>query len=312
MENVKLKILDSKNIYGTMNIGTITLNNITDDDRIMLMHKWNLRPSNLIEDYHTMSLDEKYKIMLDQNLKPSELEVHQLTPFDKRFIFANHRKAFADANGFDYNKMFMADQDLEKSHKRGSYLEITQDYVEANPKGWTDIPEDILIISHKVPGVAIGHPVADCPVVMMEDTKQGVTAIAHCSATLIDQKMPMMIADALNQAYGTKDEDISIMVGPCAGPNWTYDKWPNWASDEKFWESSGAIVEENGEFKINLRRAICHQLVERTKDVYGLTKFDMTDTITDEKYYSNSVARSNPLKHGRQFNGVVYEKVRTR
>lgn len=278
MKNIKLKYLDSKNIFGTMNSGTINLRNITDDDRLMLMYK--------------------------NDLKPSELEEYQLTKSDKNMIFANHRRAFAEANGFDWHKMFMADQ----VNKNGSYFEITRDYVENNSNGWTDIPEDILIITDEVPGVAIGHPVADCPVIIMEDVKNKVTAIAHCSAELIDKRMPMMIADALSSAYNTKDEDIKVRVSSCAGPTWTYDKWPGFANDKTIWEDTCAITEWDNEFKINIRAAIAGQLIER--GIGQNVSYDFADTIIDKEYYSNSASRSNPDKYGRQFTGAIYQKVR--
>ena len=278
MKNIQLKYLDSKNIFGTMNSGTINLRNITDDDRLMLMYK--------------------------NDLKPSELEEYQLTKSDKNMIFANHRRAFAEANGFDWHKMFMADQ----VNKNGSYFEITRDYVENNSNGWTDIPEDILIITDEVPGVAIGHPVADCPVIIMEDVKNKVTAIAHCSAELIDKRMPMMIADALSSAYNTKDEDIKVHVSSCAGPTWTYDKWPGFANDKKIWEDTCAITEWDNEFKINIRAAIAGQLIER--GIGQNVSYDFADTIIDKEYYSNSASRSNPDKYGRQFTGAIYQKVR--
>ena len=44
----KLKIVDSKNIFGTMNSGTIRLTNITPDDRKMIMLKNNL---DFLDDY---------------------------------------------------------------------------------------------------------------------------------------------------------------------------------------------------------------------------------------------------------------------
>lgn len=278
MRDIKLKYLDSKNIFGTMNSGTINLRNITDDDKLMLMYK--------------------------NDLKPSELEEYQLTKSDKNMIFANHRRAFAEANSFDWHKMFMADQ----VNKNGSYFEITREYVEKNPNGWTDIPEDILIITDEVPGVAIGHPVADCPVIIMEDVKNNVTAIAHCSAELIDKRMPMMIADALNSAYNTKDEDLKVRVSSCAGPTWTYDRWPGFANDKKLWEDTGAITELDNEFKINLRAAIAGQLIER--GIGQNVSYDFADTIIDKEYYSNSESRSNPDKYGRQFTGAIYQKVR--
>ena len=78
----KLKIVDSKNIFGTMNSGTIRLTNITPDDRKMIMLKNNL---DFLDDY-------------------------ELTRSDKSTIFLNHRQKFGEANGFDGQKMFMADQ----------------------------------------------------------------------------------------------------------------------------------------------------------------------------------------------------------
>lgn len=67
-----------------MNSGTIKLSNITNDDKDMLLYK--------------------------NDLRPSELDTYQFTKSDKSMIFANHRRSFAEANGFDWHKMFMADQ----------------------------------------------------------------------------------------------------------------------------------------------------------------------------------------------------------
>lgn len=283
MENVKLKILDSKNIFGTMNVGTVCLSNITPDDKEMIMWK--------------------------NDLSPKELESYQFDRDDQLQIFANHRRNFAEANGFDYNKMFMMDQDLKKSGKRGSWFEITKDYVEANPKGWTDIAEDILIT--KVPDVAIGYPVADCPVIIMEDIVKGVTAVAHCSGALIDSRLPMMMADALNDAYQTKDEDIRVNVGPKAGKNWTYtDNPPKWAQDYDFWLKTGAIIEYGDEFKIDLQKAITSQLEERNINSNNII-YSAVDTIADREYYSNSESSNGKQeKFGRQFVGAIYKKTR--
>lgn len=208
--------------------------------------------------------------------------------------------------GFDGHKMFMADQ----VHKNGSYFEITEDYVEAYPNGWSDIPEDILIISENVPGVVIGHSVADCPVVMMEDPIKGVSAVAHCSAEMIDKRLPMMLADALVDVCGSKDEDIITYVSACAGDNWTYDSFPKWAQDIKMWED-GIYADEAGIFHIDIRKVIRKQLEERRIDL-GKTLFNMDDTITNPHYYSNSASSpyglNDPSKAGRHFAGMFYPK----
>ena len=203
-----------------------------------------------------------------------------------------------EAYGFDPHKMFMADQ----KDKTGSYFEITEDYVNENPNGWTDISEDILIITDKVPGVVIGHPVADCPVVMVEDVKNGAVAVAHCSADLIDKHMPYMAYQALKEAYDSNDDNIIAFVSACAGSEWKYDQYPKFATDNHIWD--GAIIEENGVFKIDVRKAIKKQLT-------GLDiRFNYDDTITDPNYYSNSAASpyggNDQTKYGRNFAGVFY------
>ena len=227
----------------------------------------------------------------------------ELTPEEKRAKFMENRMAAGKNFGFDGHKMFMAEQ----LDKRGTYFNITQEYVDSNPNGWTDINEDILIITDKVPGVVIGHPVADCPVVVMQDVKQKICAIAHCSAELIDKKMPMMVADALLDAYECRDEDIVAYISACAGPNWTYDKYPAWAEDKKMWKT-GIQIDKNGFFHINLRKVIKAQLEERNIDKFT---FNMADTITDLKFYSNSAASpyglNDPSKYGRNFAGAFYK-----
>ena len=68
MKDIKLKYLDSKNIFGTMNTGTINLRNITKDDKVMLMYKNDLKPTELI-DITRMSFDEKTKMILEYLLE---------------------------------------------------------------------------------------------------------------------------------------------------------------------------------------------------------------------------------------------------
>ena len=93
---------------------------------------------------------------------------------ERQRIFMERRMKVGEDFGFDGHKMFMADQ----TDKCGTWFEIDEDYVEANPNGWSDISEDILVITDRVPGVVIGHPVADCPVVMAFDIIQELKALA--------------------------------------------------------------------------------------------------------------------------------------
>ena len=228
-----------------------------------------------------------------------------MTKEEREQAFFEHRSKLGKQYGFDPNKFFMADQ-LDKC---GTYFNITEEYVRDNPKGWSDIRQDILMITDKVPGVVIGHPVADCPVVIMADVKNGFTAIGHCGAEMIDKKLPIMIADALVDACDSRDDDLFVYVSACAGSNWTYNNFPRWATDLEVWKNS--IVDENGIFRIDLRKALMEQFKERNIKVENIT-FNKRDTITDERYYSNFASSPNGLndvsKAGRHFAGAFYEE----
>lgn len=273
MSNLVFSIISSQNLYGTMNTGTMKLTNITEKDKEMLMNRHNL----------------------------FSLNGYELTRDDKKMILEDHRKAFADVKKFDWGKMFIADQDL----KNGSFFEITEDYVETHPNGWSDIPEDILVVTDKTPGVVIGHPVADCPVVMTYDIKNGVAAACHCSAELIDKGFTTMGADILQSAYGSKADDLHVWVTACAGPEWTYDSYPKWAKDFGLWDD--AIIEENGLYKIDIRKAMKKQFEESNLDLGSQVDFNLESTIKNPRYYSNSAARINPEKDGRHFEGLFWQ-----
>ncbi len=214
--------------------------------------------------------------------------------------FLERRIKAGEYFGFDGTKMFMADQNT----KDGSYFEITREYVEDNPLGWTDIPEDILIVNSDLPGVVIGHPVADCPVVMAYDKRKEVLAIGHCSAEMIDIKMPSLVIESLQRAYDSRVDDIAVYGSSCAGTDYTYDKYPNWAKDAKVWE--GCInLGEDGLYHIDLRKALRKQLEEKQVSGYHLSTID---TINDERFYSNSAAYHGDLsKKGRNFSGAFIE-----
>ncbi len=212
--------------------------------------------------------------------------------------FLNRRLHVGSIYGFDGHHMYMADQ----AHKTGTWFEINQEYVEAHPNGWSDIPEDILVITDKTPRIVIGHPVADCPVVMAFDPKKKAVAIGHCSADLVDKRMPMLVVDALEEAHSSRDEDIQVYVSACAGKSWTYDQYPSWAKDLSIWDDV-ILLEKDGLYHIDLKKAVLKQLKERN---IGNIMMNPDDTITDPDYYSNSAGRTNPEKDGRNFAGAFF------
>ena len=271
-----LNIIDVGKHFGSMSVSSISYDNLTVKDKVYL-----------IEQYGTNVLD---------------LHDIDLTSHVKRELFDRHRMDMAHDFGFDDKNIFVANQVKED----GSYFEVTKDFADATSDGWDiDILEDILIITDKVPGVVIGHPIADCPVVMVCDAKKKVTALAHCSCELIDKKMPMMVVDALQRAYDSKDDDLIAYISACAGDGWTYNNYPRWATDRALWD--GAIREENGVFKIDMRSVLTKELREAG---VSTGSFSNVDTLTNPNYYSNSMASINgendSSKAGRNFSGAYY------
>lgn len=289
MNKINLRMLDSKNIYGAMNGGTIRYTNITDADKKMIKDMQNLKTLEEVRD-----LDFAH----NKNLRNA--------------MFKQHRQAFAEAEGFDWRKMFMADQD----NLDGSVFEVTQEYVEANPDGWTNIPEDILMMRENLKGVALGHPVADCAVVTAEDRKQGITAVAHCGGEMIDKRIPQMTIEALYRE-GSKPEDIIVNVGARAGDSWVYtDNKPKWATDEQVWDQTGAIVPgqmmKDGKmvdsYAVRQDNALAYEFAQVGIPAENII-WDTHDTIIDPMYYSNSAASNGKAeKFGRQFVGAIYQE----
>lgn len=275
-----VKIIESQNRFGTMNEKSVRLSNITEEDKELLcfMHHMELK----------------------------DLKTYDLTK-DKKLIFRVHRKNLGQYFGFDGNHMFMADQ---KKHD-GSFFEVTSNYVKAHPYGWTDIPEDILIVTSETPNVVIGHPVADCPVVMMCDKKQKVSAIGHCSGEFIDQQLPYMIAEVLQKEYGSNAKDIFAYVSASAGPNWFYDSYPKWAKDSSIWKNCITYDHENKQFHINIKPAVLMQIIHSGVLPKNI-QFNMDDTITHPAYYSNHASSkkggNQPEKNGRHFAGLYYDE----
>lgn len=242
---------------------------------------------------------KKYGCMnIGKNFYPEGLSLEE-----RKALFLEHRRlASADYNEeFDPKKFYVPEQ-----NKEGKAVELTRAMVEAYEDGWDlNIPGDILIITKDLPGVVAGFPVADCPVLITSDLKNGVTATAHCGAEMIDNYLPKLTIESLQSKYDSKLDDIYVYIGAHAGSDWTYDSMPKWAK-ESFWEETGAIKEkENGEFEIDLRKALLYQLNPNDFETFIVNN---DDTITNPNYYSNSASRNDKSKAGRQFTGAYYKK----
>lgn len=228
-----------------------------------------------------------------------------LTKKEIREKFLQHRKNVAAYEGFQFDpkKFFMPSQT-----KDGSAIELTKEMVEACEDGWDlDIKSDILVVTHETPSVVAGYPVADCPVLVATDLKNGITATAHCGAEMIDMELPRKTIEMMEDKYNSKKADIAIYIGSHAGANWSYDSMPKWAKED-FWKEYEIIKQvADNEYRIDLRKALLLQLEPAEFDSFIVNN---EDTITNKNYYSNSAQKKDPSKAGRQFTGAYYVKKR--
>ena len=142
----------------------------------------------------------------------------------------------------------------------------------------------------------------------MNDKSRGVTAVGHCSAEMVDNLLPINIFLALEKEFGTTRSDVKVYVSSCISDKWEYDSFPSFAKNKEVW--LGAISEvhtmdKDTYYNIDIRKAIFKQLLSigiKPKDIY----WNMDDTLTDTNYYSNSGARIDPKKKGRNFAGAYY------
>lgn len=229
----------------------------------------------------------------------SEEEINQL--------FLETRLRLGKKYGFDGRKIFQANQKTQKNdtmYPDGKYIVINDEHLQKEDYWYENLPADILILSNKYQNVVIGNQMADCPIVIAEDRKLGLTALAHCGASYINRKLPIQTIKALQKEFHSNLLDIYVYITSCASKeNYVYDCYPKWATNNDVWQN--AIIEENGVYHIDMLSAIIRQLRE-----IGITNIEYSheDTITSPKFYSNNASSKGiTTKKGQNFVGFYYK-----
>ncbi len=208
--------------------------------------------------------------------------------------------------GFDGHKIFQALQKTETNninYPDGKYIVLNEQNMELDDYWYEQLPADILIISNKFKKIVVGNQMADCPVIIVEDRKLGVTALSHCGSIYINRKLPAQTVQALQKEYNSNLDDIYIYIGSCAKKeSYVYDKYPSWATNSDVWQKH--ITKRDNKYYIDITSAIVNQLKE-----IGVKNINVSnkDTITNDTFYSHRGASlGNESKLGQNFVGFFY------
>ncbi|MDO4995669.1 MAG: laccase domain-containing protein [Bacilli bacterium] len=220
--------------------------------------------------------------------------------------FNEVKKRAGEHFDFDDKKVIQATQkykDCNFDYPDGKYVVLNETHMQKKDYWKERIEADILILEEKYKGVVLGNQMADCPIVIAEDRKKGVTALAHCGASYIDRLLPQDIIKALRKEYNSNLEDIYVYIGSSAKKDtYIYDKYPYWAINKELWKDNLEVI--NGNYHIDMNGAIIKQLKE-----LGIKNIEESpiNTMIDDRYYSHAESsKGNKDKLGQNFVGFYY------
>ena len=126
--------------------------------------------------------------------------------------FLKNRILMCKKYGFDGRKIIIP-YDNQISYKTGSYF-IADDniYSENEDLIYVKKPSDIVLLKEDNPGIVIGYPVSDDPVVIMEDKEHGISALAHCNLEQISNKVPLYMIKALQREANSNIENLKVYI----------------------------------------------------------------------------------------------------
>lgn len=239
----------------------------------------------------------KNKKFYKENLTQEEI--------NKKFL--ETRLKFAkkyNLNGLHIFQALQKTQLNKLNYPDGKYIVISEENMTKDDYWSEELPADILIISNKYKNIIVGNQMSDCPILIAEDRRLGVTALAHCGASYINRNLPIQTIMALENEYHSNLNDIYVYIGSCIkAESYVYDSYPSWATNKEVWKD--CIKKEQSIYKIDLVKAIKKQL----KSI-GIShiKVSKIDTFKDKNYYSH-LAEYNGIKEksGQNFVGFYYK-----
>lgn len=222
-------------------------------------------------------------------------------------IFLETRNKIGKKYGFDGKKILQPYQKATNNNLDyidGAYHVISDEDIKVDDLWEHKIATDILILQEKYKNIVVGNQMADCPILIIEDRKKGVTALSHCGAPYINRCLPRDTALALIKEFGSEAEDLYVYIGSNSKKdNYVYDRYPLWATNNDVWEKN--IIKDGQNYYINMEGAIVEQLSKL--EIKNIT-ISQYDTVTSDKYYSHSASiKGEASKLGQNFVGFFYK-----
>ncbi len=191
----------------------------------------------------------------------------------------------------------------DKNNIFKDYIIVTKEML--NKEDYYDIDFfcDALVLPSTIKDVVLGHPEADCPILICEDRKKGYTSLTHCGAVMINRGTIKHCIDALTDGCNSNKGDIYCYISnSIKKDSYIYDKYPPFATNNTIWKN--AITKHNNEYNIDLSLAIREELqrlgIENIKE-------NKEDTATSPKYYSHvKETQGDYSKKGQNFVGIYY------
>jgi len=224
-------------------------------------------------------------------------------------IYETYKEArirLGEKYGFSGLKMFHPKQKMEDNdvYPDDKAVILDEKYMQKDDYFKEEIETDILILQSKYKNVAVCHNMADCPVLIAEDRRLGVTALAHCGIYHINRGLPKAIIKSLIDNFNSKEEDIYLYIGShIKKDSYLYNTYPQQATNEEIWQD--AIAYKDNKYHIDLDKAILNQL----KDYHlGEIIISPIDTATDPDYASHRREKEGDLsKKGQNIVGFYYK-----
>lgn len=229
--------------------------------------------------------------------------------FTKKDIIESIREArikLGKRYNFSGLKMFQINQKMEDNDEYPDNKDvlITDKYLKKEDYFLQNIKGDILVITNKYKNIALSHRMADCPVLIVEDRKQGISAIVHCGIYHINRGLAREFIRIMLNKYKCKEENLYLYIGShIKKESYIYETYPRQATNKEIWE--GAIEKKDDGYHIDLEKALRNQLKE-----FDLAEIKVSsiNTATNKNYASHYEAyHGNKDKLGQNIVGFYYK-----